>query len=344
MRWCCRSYTSIETRSRSWHLKAFSLQTCAAVDTSLSCTNILSWPHPGFHGLAAKVCCERLKKHDPRGEFRPDPTLPRCIWPCPNNEQSWGIFLIQRSYVPFLVDFLLIIHYFPFLADTVGTQQGRETARQRDSRLTGRQIYRLPNLLYTSVWPSIYPFCILTPQPWMIMSLTVFTGWSHLQYVLFWIRSVSLSPAWLRWHWACRRGGPQTVLSKLSFLFFWQPSMCSSVQLCRLSLQKHRKCFHSNQERLQLPNKSHLLFLLPLLFAFMKASIVQQRCEKPLPRTMVHVSGVGFQPPSTCEEWSWSPALEIGADLDLFVLFKHLTWRNGRFDEMFATRAQGTSQ
>lgn len=64
-------------------------------------------------------------------------------------------------------------------------------------------------------------------------------------------------------------------------------------------------------------NKSHLVFLLPWLFAFMKASVVHQRCEKPRPRSMAYVSGVGFQPPSTCEEWSWSPALEMaGEDSD----------------------------
>ena len=94
-------------------------------------------------------------------------------------------------------------------------------------------------------------------------------------------------------------------------------------------------------------NKSHLVFLLPSLFAFMKASVVHQRYEKPRPRSMAYVSGVGFQPPSTCEEWSWSPALEMaGEDSDsrLLVLLRHLTWRNSRFDEMFAMRAQGTSQ
>ena len=83
----------------------------------------------------------------------------------------------------------------------------------------------------------------------------VFDGLDRLEsfaVCLVWIRSVSLSLAWLRWPWACRCGGPQAILSKLSFLKDFNDSMCSLVQLCRLSLQKHRKCFRSNQERLQL--------------------------------------------------------------------------------------------
>lgn len=51
---------------RSWHANSFSLLMSTAADTSqrvtADCSYIISWPHPGFHGLVAKVCCERLKK------------------------------------------------------------------------------------------------------------------------------------------------------------------------------------------------------------------------------------------------------------------------------------------